>query len=758
MRSSWTFTRRIAAALVASWGVAMAILATSLLAVRAVHLGNEDTHRELALHQIEVDRLRRSFIAKVVQERGFNLSREARFEEQMEAERESFLAAAERLRLRIPGNPGAALLEEVVHAEREHEEAVQRLLWSEPRASSPQQAEALLQARVGQARARVEDAIDRLARYSDERLVRNTEQELIEDRQALEFILSTSVLGLLGMMSLAWVLVRKVGPLHHEAQDSEQRFRLLVEGVQDYALYLLDASGRIASWNPGAERITGWKAEEVLGRPITIFYTPETLASGEPERELARAERDGRLLTEGWRVRKDGTRFRAEVIYTALRGERGELKGFANVLRDVTERRRTERTQRLFAEAGRIFNQLQEPDVTVAELARLMVPELADGCVLYMREPGQWLRPRAVTHAVPEKEQLMWELIQRHPPRPEAPSGVSWVVRTGRSERAEQMTDERLEQEAEDEEHLRMLRRLELASALIVPLTVGEQNLGALLLLTHRPELRFTQSDQVFVEELAGRAALALDNARLFQEAQRALELIGVASHDLGNPLNALKLLLERLRRVEPSREPQRVREGLAAALRHAQRLGQLLHNLLDLSRLSSGKLSLDISWVELTELVREVVERHGDQALEAGCSISIETGRKIEGWWDRMRLDRVVTNLLSNALKFGRGKPIEVRLEQVNGWVRLTVRDHGVGIPLEAQQRIFERFKQEKSGGLHLGFGLGLYIVRQLVEAHGGTIRVESTPEQGAAFVVELPQASPVEAELEPRIPPEPH
>jgi len=758
MRRSWTFTRRIAAALVASWGVAIAILITSLLAVRAVHLGNENLHRELVFQELEVDRLRRAFHEKVVNERGFLLSREPLLEEQMVADREAFLATAERLRLRVQEPSGAGLLEEVIHAEREHEEAVQRLLWGHPRPSGRPQADELLRQQAGPPRAQVEEALEELARYSDARLVHNFEQEVAEDRRALRFIFTVSVLGLLGMMTLAWVLVRKLRPLHREAQDSEQRFRLLVEGVQDYALSLLDARGRVASWNPGAERIQGWKTEEVLGRPITVLYTPEAVAAGDPERELARAARDGRLRAEGWRVRKDGTRFWAEVIYNALRDERGGLKGYAKVLRDVTERRRAMRTQRLFAEAGRIFNQLLDPDRTVVELSRLIVPELADGCILFLAEPGQWLLPRAVAHASPEKERLLWELIERYAPSPEAPYGTSWVVRTGRSERLEKVTDEALERRARDEEHLRMLRRLELTSALTVPLTVGEQTSGALLLLSSQPERLFTMSDQVFMEELAGRLALALDNARLFQETQQALELIGIASHDLGNPLNALQVLLARLRRVAPEQEPQRVREGLAAALRHAQRLGQLLHNLLDLSRLSSGKLALDVSRVELSEVVREVVERHAEQALEAGCRVSFKADKPIEGSWDRLRLERVVTNLLSNALKFGRGKPIEVRLEQVNGQVQLTVRDHGAGIPPEAQRRIFERFEREKSAARHEGFGLGLYIVRQLVEAHGGSIRVESTPGQGAAFTVELPKVPQVGEEPEPRSPPEPH
>jgi len=758
MRGSWTFTRRIGVALAASWGVAIAILVMSLLAVRAVNLGNESIHRERVFQELEVDRLRRAFHGKVAHERSFALSREPLFEEQMVADREAFLATAERLRLRLQEPSGASLLEALVHAEREHEQAVQRLLWGQPRPVSGQQAEELLRQQVAPVRAQVEDALEQLARYSDGRLVQNFEQEIIEDRRALQCILTTSALGLLGMMTLGWVLVRKLRPLHLEAQDSEQRFRLLVEGVQDYALYLLDAQGRVASWNPGAERIKGWKAEEVVGRPIARFYTPEAVAAGDPERELTRAERDGRLRTEGWRVRKDGTRFWAEVIYNALRDERGEFKGYAKVLRDVTERRRAMRTQRLFAEAGRIFNQLLEPDRAVADLARLLVPELADGCILFMAEPGQGLVPRAVAHASPEKERLLWELIERYPPQPDEPYGASWVVRTGRSERIEKVGGDALERAARSDEHLRLIRRLELTSSLIVPLTVGEQTSGALVLLSSQPERLFAMSDQVFMEELAGRLALALDNARLFLEAQQALELIGIASHDLGSPLNALQLLLARLRRVEPQQEPQRVREGLAAALRHAQRLGQLLHNLLDLSRLSSGKLTLDVSRVDLSEVVREVVERHAEQALEAGCRVTFEADGAFEGWWDRLRLERVVTNLLTNALKFGRGKPIDVRLQRVDGQVRLTVRDHGVGIPAEAQRRIFERFEREKSTARHAGFGLGLYIVRQLVEAHGGSIWVESTPGEGATFMVDLPKAPQVGEEADPRSPPGPH
>jgi signal transduction histidine kinase len=324
------------------------------------------------------------------------------------------------------------------------------------------------------------------------------------------------------------------------------------------------------------------------------------------------------------------------------------------------------------------------------------------------------------------------------------------VLRTGQSQRVPELTREMLARGAQDAEHLRMMEALEFHAYLAVALRVGESSRGVLALFSSQPERRYTAADQVMVEELLGRAALALDNARLLREAQQALELIGVASHDLGNPLQTLQLHLQRLKRHEPAAEPDKVRDGLEAALRQAQKLGQMLHNLLDFSRLSSGQMALDLAGVDLGELVQEVAGRHAEQAAETGCGLEVDAQLGLLGRWDRLRLERVVTNLLSNALKFGKGRPVELRVRREEGRARLVVRDHGDGIPLEAQQKIFDRFERQPSGGKHAGFGLGLYIVRQLVEAHGGTIRVESQPGEGAAFIVELPLTAGAEAGAE--------
>lgn len=169
--------------------------------------------------------------------------------------------------------------------------------------------------------------------------------------------------------------------------------------------------------------------------------------------------------------------------------------------------------------------------------------------------------------------------------------------------------------------------------------------------------------------------------------------------------------------------------------------MGLLVQDLLDLSRLSAGQLTLELEELDLAELTREVAERFTDQAAAVGSSVAVHARGPVLGHWDRQRLDRVTTNLLSNALKFGQGQPIEVHVLADGGQARLAVRDHGMGIPLEAQGRIFNRFERLGHTG-RPGSGLGLYIVHQLVEAHGGTVHVSSHPGRGATFTVELPHS----------------
>jgi PAS domain S-box-containing protein len=748
MRRPWTF-RRIAAGFAASLVVALAIAASFTLALRLMLAGNERLTAERFNHVEQVERLRRFFSEALAAQHVQELeAREFLQAEEREARRQ-FAFTLEELRSHAVGQEERRLLDAVERAEAAHHAAHERRVEARARAASPEEWREVSRD-ASQARERTHEALHELYVFTEQQLGEGALGAQRAYERAFWLVLVMALLGMLGAMGLAWVLTRALWPLHHEVQATEERFRLLVDGVKDYALFLMDPEGRVASWNPGAERIMGWRAADIIGRSGALFYTPEAVAEGQPGNDMREAEREGRLESEGWRLRKDGTRFWAETLLTPLRGGGDKHKGYAVLTRDITERNRLERAQRLFVEAEHLFHTAEDPDQAVASLARLLVPELADGCVLCLLNAAGELEPRAVAHVSREKERLLWDIIHYGEPGRERAHGLWHVLRTGKTERVAEVKPSHAEEAADDPEHLELMRRLDICSFLAVPLRAGGRTLGVLMLLSHRPERRFTETEQVFLEELAGRAALSLDNARLLREAQAALDLIGVAAHDLGNPLHVLQLTLTKLRRSPPT-DVEKLREGLTSAQRSTQRLGRLLHNLLDLSRLSSGKLDLEVVEVDLAELAREAVERHADQAAEVGSPLELKVEEGLLGRWDKLRLERVLTNLLSNAFKYGRGQPIHLRVERADGHARVSVRDHGPGIPLEEQPHIFERFKKAPSSqGKREGFGLGLYIVRQLVEAHGGTVRVESTPGEGATFTVELPLAE-VGREVEP-------
>ncbi|BDG10292.1 CHASE domain-containing protein [Anaeromyxobacter paludicola] len=250
--------------------------------------------------------------------------------------------------------------------------------------------------------------------------------------------------------------------------------------------------------------------------------------------------------------------------------------------------------------------------------------------------------------------------------------------------------------------------------------------------------------------EEAGRrqAELAAENAQLLAQAQEAVqarnEFISLASHELKTPLTALRLQAHALARNASGLAPEVLQARTEAIRRSTDRMARLVETLLDISRIAAGGLSLEPQDADLAQVVQDVAERFADEAQRSGCQLVVIAPPALVGRWDPLRLDHVVTNLIGNAVKYGPGQPVEVILEEVADRARLTVRDRGIGIAPADQQRIFERFERAVSGSSFGGFGLGLWIVRQTVEAHGGTIAVESEPGEGATFTVELPRSGP--------------
>jgi PAS domain S-box-containing protein len=634
----------------------------------------------------------------------------------------------------------------------------------------------------------------------------------------------------------------------------------LVSGITDYAISLLDTTGHVVTWNKGAQRTKGYRPEEIIGRHFSVFYPPDDVAARKPDRELEIAARTGRFEDEGWRIRKDGTRFWASVVITALHSPEGELRGFGTVARDLNERwltarlegilnaiedaitvhdragslvwgnaaaeklghelsddsgrplsaddlpwalvirgqgpvsaivrvrndtsghvwwaqvharaitgmfgqpelsvgvwrdvtaeRRRLESTRYLSRATEVLSESLDYSATMARLARLLVPELADWCAVDLLENGE-MRNLAVVHVDPAKVDLALELRTRSAALGDHEWGMAAVARSGRSELVPSMTDAMLVQRARGDAHLLgILRELGLRSMMVVPLRARDQVLGAMLLISAESGRTYDESDLVLAEELGVRAGIAIDNARAYGEAHAAIrlrdEFLSVAGHELRTPLTALQLQLQSLdaafARGQVAAEPARWEPRVHKTVGHANRLQRLVDELLDVSRITSGRLALEREPMDLGELAREVVERHAAEAQRTGSSVTLEATGNTCGNWDRARLDQVLTNLLSNAMKYGSGKPVHVGVvgpTDGEGKVRLVVRDEGIGIETSAQARIFGRFERAVSERHYGGFGLGLWIVRELVEAHGGNVHFESEPGRGSTFVVELP------------------
>jgi PAS domain S-box-containing protein len=411
--------------------------------------------------------------------------------------------------------------------------------------------------------------------------------------------------------------------------------------------------------------------------------------------------------------------------------------------------RRAEEAQRFLAEASEMLASSLDYETTLGSIARLVVPYLADWCLIDLKS-GERIERVAVAHSDPARVERVWEVVRRAPVNPDASEGVSKVIRGGRAEFLPELSDRVLAAAFPDAEKLAFVKQLGLRSAMIVPLSVQGRVLGAITFATAESGRRYTEADLALAEDLAHRAALAVENARLYHEAQEVNrlkdEFLSTLSHELRTPLTAILGWAGLLRSVRLDDET--AENALETIERNARSQKQLIDDLLDASRIITGKLRLEVKPTQPAQVIASAVESIRPSAEAKGVELSFESGADaclVKG--DPDRLQQIVWNLLSNAIKFTpRGGRVSVSLAREGGDVVITVADTGAGISPDFLPQVFDRFRQADASTTRRfgGLGLGLSIVRHLVELHGGSVKAQSEGEgKGATFRVRLPLAA---------------
>jgi PAS domain S-box-containing protein len=533
--------------------------------------------------------------------------------------------------------------------------------------------------------------------------------------------------------------------LQAESLAVARRLAAIVESTDD-AIIGLDLGGAIRAWNRAAEEMYGYTVDEAIGRPITITLPAERQL--EEGTFLDRIKRGERIVGfETVRCRKGGDCFPVSLTISPIYDEHGSVVGASKIARDITERKRALERAAFLTEASAVLAGSLEYGTTLKAVANLAVPTIADWCAVDILAEEDKLERVAVAHVDPAKLELARTIRARYEDA-NSPFSPRYVVRTGAPALAKEISDDMIVAAAHgDAERLAMIRSLGLRSYMVVPLMAHGRPLGALTLGTAQSGRLYTEDDFRFAQELAFRAALAVENARAYQEAQTANrlkdEFLATLSHELRTPLNAILGYTRLLKSGMIGSEKQS--QALVTMERNASALTQIVEDILDVSRIISGKIRLNIQPVDVSDVVKSAVETMtpAADAKQIRVQTILDSGAgPISG--DPDRLQQVVWNLISNAVKFTAKQGIvQVRVERINSHVEIVVSDTGIGIAPDFLPHIFERFRQADSGTTraHGGIGLGLAIVRNLVELHGGTIHVVSGgKDQGTTFRVRLP------------------
>jgi len=543
----------------------------------------------------------------------------------------------------------------------------------------------------------------------------------------------------------------------------------LIENLPNM-VFVKDAKNlRFVRFNKAGEDLLGLSRETLIGKNDFDFFPPEQAKMfTDKDRNVLSGREIVDIPEEPISTTNKGMRF-LHTRKIPVFGTDGNPEYLLGISDDITEklqadeeRLRISREQAALEEreaAGRRVALLADASValsssldfhtTLQKLAALVVPSIADWCTVTVRTEGETFSRVAAVHADPGKASLIEELQRDFQPLSGKGLGASDEVLARKSQFSPVITEQDLEHAAHDSRHLELLKLLGTSSGVVVPITGREIVHGAIALISGDSGRKYGPEELRMAEELGRRAGSAIDNALLYLAAQKAVAsrdaFLSIASHELKTPLTSLTIQTQlRRRQLDRGRfesfSPFNLIRMVESDARQLDRLNRLIDDMLDISRIASGKLTVNFEPVNLTHLLREAADRQVDQFGKAGCELTVSGDEHAVGLWDRFRIEQVITNLLTNAMKYGAGRPVHASVRIVGANAILEVADHGIGIAPADQERIFRQFERAVGPSEVSGLGLGLYIVKQILDLHHGSVWVESELGKGSKFFVSLP------------------
>lgn len=530
-------------------------------------------------------------------------------------------------------------------------------------------------------------------------------------------------------------------------------------------VFIKDAKDlRFTHFNKAGEDLLGFKRSELIGRNDYDFF-PKDQADAfiANDQDVINGKKVLDIEEEIIQTKNLGTR----ILHTKkipLYGKDGNAQYLLGVSEDITERKSTaEELMRMateeaalkerelatardtfLAKVSTLLSTSLDYNETLSLLANTSVTAIGDWCAVTMINDEGIFERATGAHVNKEKAVYLEEYITNYPPDERV-----FTVLSNNSFYNHQITHDQLEAMVKDDRQLELLKILGANSSMVVPIRARGKIRGSLSFIAGNEKPNFTLQDLALAEDLGRRAGVAIENALLYSSAQSAIkardEFVSIASHELKTPITSLKMQLQMmLRALDPEKGSSppipKLIKSLQNSSNQVDRLTVLIEDLLDVTRIETGKLTYKFEMVDISKLVLEVLEHFAEEIRYSNCEFQQDLEEDVIVFCDRYRIEQVVANLLSNAIKYGSNNPVFISVKNANGKAYIIVKDSGMGIVKEMQTKIFERFERAISSTNISGLGLGLYITKQIIDAHQGTIEVESELKKGSTFKVCLP------------------